>query len=128
MDGIPLLMKYTLPDIYQEFWEGLKRNEILGTRCKKCGRIYFPPQKDCPACMESSMEWVKLEANGEVMTYSIVKQKPQGFEKYEDYVIAIVRNSQGIDLMCWLIGGEPKVGEKVVIKSDGERILCEVKK
>jgi len=126
MDGIPLLFKYTVPDkLYDVFWEGLKKGEIYGTRCKKCGTLYFPPQKDCQKCLTSDMEWVKLNDEGTIMTYTIVKQKPQGFDSYPDYTIGIVRNSDGVDLMCW-VKGEPKVGKKVKLTTDTQRIICEV--
>ncbi|BCU69628.1 DNA-binding protein [Stygiolobus caldivivus] len=128
MDGIPLVMKYTFPaeDLYRPFWEGLKRGEVLGTRCKRCNTLYFPPQRDCPKCMGSDMEWVGVGKSGELMTYSIVEQKPQGFENYDKYTIGIVRTEKGVNLMCWVVG-TPKVGAKVSLSSDGHRVLCEVK-
>jgi len=128
MEGIPLILKYTLPaeELYKPFWEGLKRGEVLGTKCKHCGTIYFPPQRDCPKCMVSDMEWFNVGKEGELMTYSIVKQKPQGFEQYEDYTIGIVRTEKGVDLMCWVIG-KPRVGAKVSLTSDGNRVLCGVR-
>ncbi|MFP3260531.1 MAG: Zn-ribbon domain-containing OB-fold protein [Sulfolobus sp.] len=128
MEGIPLILKYTLPaeELYKPFWEGLKRGEVLGTKCKHCGTVYFPPQRDCPKCMVSDMEWVNVGKEGELMTYSIVKQKPQGFEQYEDYTIGIVRTEKGVDLMCWVIG-KPRVGAKVSLTSDGNRVLCGVR-
>jgi uncharacterized OB-fold protein len=128
MEGIPLILKYTLPaeELYKPFWEGLKRGEVLGTKCKRCGTIYFPPQRDCPKCMVSDMEWFNVGKEGELMTYSIVKQKPQGFEQYEDYTIGIVRTEKGVDLMCWVIG-KPRVGAKVSLTSDGNRVLCGVR-
>ena len=126
MDGIPLLFKYTVPDkLYDVFWEGLKKGEIYGTKCEKCGTLYFPPRKDCEKCLTSDMEWVKLKDEGIIMTYTIVKQKPQGFDSYPDYTIGIVRNSDGVDLMCW-IKGEPKVGKKVKLTTDTQRVICEV--
>ncbi|MBB5254657.1 Zn-ribbon domain-containing OB-fold protein [Sulfurisphaera ohwakuensis] len=126
MDGIPLLFKYTVPDkLYEKFWEGLKKGEIYTTKCKKCGTLYYPPRKDCEKCMSSDMEWVKLSNEGILMTYSIVKQKPQGFENYSDYIVGIARNSDGVNLMCW-VKGEAKVGKKVRLTTDGQRVICEV--
>jgi uncharacterized OB-fold protein len=128
MDGIPLIMKYTLSaeELYKSFWEGLKRGEVLGTRCKKCGTLYFPPQRDCPKCMVSDMEWVDVGKSGELMTYSVVEQKPQGFENFDRYTIGIAKTEKGVYLMCWVMGA-PKVGAKVSLTSDGHRVLCEVK-
>lgn len=126
MEGIPLILKYEVSTQgYEKFWEGLKKGEIWTTRCKRCGVTYYPPQRDCPSCMSSEMEWFKLKDRGVILTYSIVKQKPQGYENYEDYTVGIVRNEDNIDLMCW-IKGEPKVGKKVKLTTDGKRVIAEV--
>ncbi len=125
VDAIPLNLKYKIkyPD---KFLEALKRGEILGTKCKNCGSVYFPPQRDCFNCGKNEMDWIKLQSNeGEIMTYSIVYQKPQGFENYDDYIIGIIRTNDGNSLMAW-VKGKPKVGAKVRITTDGVRLIAEV--
>ncbi|AAK42746.1 Zn-ribbon domain-containing OB-fold protein [Saccharolobus solfataricus] len=124
IDAIPLSIKYKIkyPD---EFIEAVKRGEIVATKCKNCGSVYFPPQKDCYNCGKNEMEWIKVSNEGEIMTYSVVSQKPQGFENYEDYVIGIVKTKDGINIMAW-IKGQPKVGNKVRLTTDGMRIIGEV--
>jgi len=106
-------------------FEGLKKGKIYGTKCKKCGTLYFPPRKDCEKCLTSDMEWVKLKDKGTIMIYTIVKQNLKGFDSYSDYTIGIVRSSDGVDLMCW-IKGESKVSKKVKITTDTQRVICEV--
>ncbi|MEM0072853.1 MAG: Zn-ribbon domain-containing OB-fold protein [Metallosphaera sp.] len=126
MEGIPLELRYTLSERgYEKFWEGLTRSEIWTTRCQRCGTIYYPPQLDCTVCMNSRLDWIKLSNEGKLMTYTVVKAKPQGFENEQDYVIGIVRTKEGVDLMCW-IKGIPKIGASVVLSSDGRRVIGEV--
>ncbi|MCY0858854.1 MAG: Zn-ribbon domain-containing OB-fold protein [Sulfolobaceae archaeon] len=124
IDAIPLELKYRIkyPD---EFIQALKKGEILATKCKNCGAVYFPPQRDCTNCGKSDMEWIKLDNEGEIMTYSIVVQKPQGFEDKGNYVIGIVKTKDNNFLMAWIIG-EPKVGAKVRLTTDGYRLIGEV--
>ncbi|MEM0372937.1 MAG: Zn-ribbon domain-containing OB-fold protein [Sulfolobaceae archaeon] len=124
IDAIPLNLRYTI-EYPREYIEGLKKGEILATKCKKCGEIYYPPQLDCANCKSSDMEWFSLSKEGELMTYSIVVQKPQGFENYSDYIVGIVKNKDGIGLMCW-VKGKPKVGSKVRLTTDGLRVIAEV--
>ncbi|WP_338604264.1 Zn-ribbon domain-containing OB-fold protein [Sulfolobus tengchongensis] len=123
-DAIPLSLKYKIkyPD---EFIDAVKRGEILATKCRNCGAVYFPPQRDCYNCGKSEMEWIKVSNEGEIMTYSIVTQKPQGFEEYADYIIGIVKTKDNINLMAW-IKGQPKVGARVRLTTDGVRIIGEV--
>ncbi|AWR99052.1 Zn-ribbon domain-containing OB-fold protein [Metallosphaera hakonensis] len=126
MQGIPLDLRYTIPEKgYEKFWEGLTKNEIWGTRCNTCGVTYYPPQRDCPACMSSNLEWVKVSNTGTLMTYTVVKAKPQGYENQEDYVIGIVRTDDGVDLMCW-IKGTPRVNSRVNLFTDGRRVVGEI--
>jgi hypothetical protein len=42
----------------RKFFEGLAEGKILATKCKKTGKIYFPPQVDCPDAPDSEVEWV----------------------------------------------------------------------
>jgi len=125
MQAIPLELRYVIPERgYEKFWEGLKKGEIWATKCKRCGSLYYPPQRDCPVCMTSELEWYKLSDRGELMTYTVVKAKPQGYEDREDYTIGIVRTEDGVDLMCW-IKGVPRVGSKVRLGTDGDRVVGE---
>ena len=84
------------------FWEKLKEGEIYATKCKKCGKLYYPPQADCPKCLTSDMEWVKLSQKGLLETYTCVQVKPQGFTHYEPYIIAIARVPEGVRVMGWV--------------------------
>jgi Predicted nucleic-acid-binding protein containing a Zn-ribbon len=125
MEGIPLNLNYKVPiKGYEKFWESLKEGQVWGTSCTKCGEKYFPPQLHCSKC-GASTTWFKVSEEGELLTYSIVKAKPQGFEGYEDYTIALVRTKE-VDLMCWL-SGEPRVGAQVRIGADGRRVTCLIK-
>jgi hypothetical protein len=126
IDAIPLSLRYKIqyPD---DFINAIKRGEILATKCKNCGATYFPPQRDCYNCGKNETDWVKIDNEGELMTYSIVFQKPQGFENYDNYVIGIVKTKDNISLMVW-IKGEPKVGAKVRLITDGIRLIGEVMK
>lgn len=126
MEGIPLQLRYTVPEKgYEKFWEGLSKNEIWATKCRKCGTLYYPPQRDCTSCYTSELEWVKLSNRGKLMTYTVVKAKPQGYESEEDYVIGIVRTDDGVDLMCW-IKGTPRVNSHVNLVTDGKRVVGEI--
>lgn len=125
MKGIPLNMDYEVPTKgYEKFWEGVKRGEVWYTVCRNCRRSFFPPQLQCPSCRTEDVEWMRSEGVGEVMTFSIVSAKPQGYQSYPDYIIAVVRLKEGVDIMCWL-KEKLNVGDRVKISSDGSRFVGE---
>ncbi len=86
----------------KKFFSALSEGKIMATKCKHCGRIYFPPQADCPYCMRSDMEWVDVPNEGVLETFTIVNIKPTTFSHYDDYVLAIARFGDGIKVLAWL--------------------------
>ncbi len=101
------------------FWDGLKDGVLYATRCKKCGKIYYPPQADCIECLASDVEWVKLSSEGTLVTYTQNVYAPQGFTHYgKPYIIAIAETPEGVKVMGWLEGvdvRDAKVGMRVKI-------------
>lgn len=127
----PLTFVHKIPILKTKlFWEKLKEGEIYATRCKKCGKLYYPPQVDCPECLSSDVEWVKLCGEATLEAYTFVHVKPQGFEKYPPYIIAIAATPEGVKIMGWLEGlklEEIKVGMKLkatsMVLDDGYAVI-----
>lgn len=88
----------------QKYWDELKKGKVYATKCKKCGKIYYPPQADCPNCLTSDVEWIQL-LYGNIETFTQVYLKPQGFTHYaQNYIIAIAKTAEGAKVMGWLEG------------------------
>lgn len=99
-----------------KFWEGLKEGKVYATKCKKCGKLYFPPAADCPECLTSDMEWVQLSDEAEIETFTYVVIRPTSFSQSKPYTVAIGRLKEGVRVLAWLKGfklSETKVGLKV---------------
>jgi len=115
-----------------DFVTYLKQGKIMSTRCKKCGAVYFPPKMDCPKCLESDVEWVEIEGNGKLATYSVVNYGPSGFENDTPYTLAIAELADGVQILGRLsrdidesnimIGMDLKV---VPVRLPGDRIIYE---
>jgi len=84
-----------------EFFNGLKEGKVLGTRCKKCGVKYFPPQKNCSFC-GGDIEWYNVASNGRLITYTKIIVKPASFEKYPDYLVGIAKMEDGTNIIAWI--------------------------
>ncbi len=79
------------------FWREIPyRYQLIGTRCSNCGNAYFPPRSICPNCRGSGkVSETKLSGLGEVVTYTVVRVAPEGFEREAPYVVAIIRLEEG---------------------------------
>ena len=71
------------------FIDYLEKGELGATKCLKCGRTFFPPRSDCPWCPDSSVEWLKIEGTGKLVTFTKVHYGPTGFEDDTPYTLAV---------------------------------------
>jgi hypothetical protein len=98
-----------------KFYEGLKEGRVYATKCKSCGKIYFPPNVDCPECASTGLEWVELSNEAEIETFTHVVVRPTTFQQNKPYTVAIGRLKEGVKVLAWLTGfklSEVKVGMK----------------
>ena len=73
-----------------DFIEYLEEGKVMGTRCKECGAVYFPPRSDCIKCLTSNMEWFEVTGTGTLLSFSELKYGPVGFEDDLPYIIALL--------------------------------------
>ncbi len=126
-----LRLRYSISvERIKKFFEGLREGKVYATKCRRCGRYYFPPpQADCPYCKASDMDWVEISGDGELLTYTIINTKPLTYSHYPDYIVAIARMREGFNVLAWLRVDDPKkvrVGMKVrlqVVKREPEGYL-----
>ncbi len=48
------------------------------SRCKSCGKMYFPPEAHCGSC-SGEMEVLPLPSNGELYSYTVMYRAPKPF-------------------------------------------------
>lgn len=97
------------------FYEGLKQGKVYATKCKDCGKIYFPPNVDCAECLTTGLDWVELSSEAEIETFTHVVVRPTTFLQQKPYTVAIGRLNEGVKVLAWLTGfklSEIKVGMK----------------
>ncbi|MCX8116486.1 MAG: Zn-ribbon domain-containing OB-fold protein [Desulfobacterota bacterium] len=101
------------------FASDLAAGRIMSTLCKRCGRRFYPPQADCPSCMESEMEWREIGAEGRLLTFTRIHVPPEHFAvrqplmpfssvQFEPCPIGLLQVENGLTLMGWI----PKVDVK----------------
>ena len=73
-----------------DFIDHLDNGAVTGTRCKACGRVFFPPRADCCQCLSSDMEWFEVSGTGTLVSFSTLQYAPSGFDADVPYSIAVV--------------------------------------
>ncbi len=98
-----------------KFWDGLKEGKIYATKCKKCGKLFFPPNVDCAECLSTDLEWIELSQEAEIETFTHIVVRPTTFLENKPYTVAIGKLKEGVKVLAWLNGfklSQVKVGMK----------------
>ena len=99
------------------FWRLQKsRYTLTGTRCITCNTAYFPPKDFCPSCRrKGEVKEFCFSGNGKIVSYTIIRVPPEGFQNYTPYAVAIIELDEGTRLSGQVIGDISKldVGKRV---------------
>ncbi len=93
------------------FWR-LKKSKynLIGTRCKTCNQVFFPQRSLCPDCRrKGTIEEFQFSGNGKIVSHTIVRVPPEGFEKYTPYAVAIIELSEGARISGQIVGDVNRV-------------------
>ena len=96
-----------------------QRYRMEAGRCKKCGKVFFPPRVVCDKCKCREFESVTLPETGKVITHTVIRTPPLGFSDLSPYCMGIVELSDGTRIHCQIADCEPdklKVGLPVTIE------------
>jgi uncharacterized OB-fold protein len=83
-------VSFTATTKVNDFIDHLEKGEVCGSKCKKCGMVFFPPRADCYSCLTSDMEWFQVAGTGKLITYSQLMYAPVGFNEDLPYAIAVL--------------------------------------
>jgi hypothetical protein len=83
-------VSFTAISKVNDFVGYLEKGKVMGTRCRECGRLFFPPRADCCSCFSSDVEWFEVTGKGKLITYSTLKFAPIGFGDDLPYSIALL--------------------------------------
>lgn len=102
------------------FWREIpNRYNLIGTKCKNCNKVFFPPRYICPNCRRvGKLEPYKLKGRGKIYSYAITYVPSNGFEDQVPYVLAIVELEEGPKITTQVTDCDPndiKIGDEVEI-------------
>ncbi|ADP77757.1 protein of unknown function DUF35 [Methanothermus fervidus DSM 2088] len=106
-----------------------QRYNLIGSKCKNCGSVFFPKRIICPNCRrKGKIEDFKFSGHGKIYTYSVVHAAPEEFKENSPYIVAIVELDEGAKVTAQIVDCKPediKIGDEVEmvfrkIREEGE--------
>lgn len=85
-----------------DFIDYLEKGKIMATRCRRCGRLYFPPRADCPNDLSEDMRWEELSGKCKLLTYTTAYFAPTGFQEDVPYILALAQCEEGVKVYARL--------------------------
>ena len=119
-----LLVTQSKADAFADF---LAQGKIMATRCKACGKEYYPPQVDCSSCLKSDVEWFECPTEGKLAAFTQISVLPEHFAMPSPAVpfgkakltaspVGLLEVADGIRIMGWVPKTAPddlRVGERM---------------
>jgi uncharacterized OB-fold protein len=116
------------------YWREIpQRYRLEAGKCKKCGKVYFPPRIICAECKSQEFETVNLQREGKLLTYTIIRVAPSQFVDQTPYAMGIVELNDGVKILSQIADcdlDKLEIGQKVRIEfrkiyQEGEAgIIC----
>ena len=104
------------------FWEATKNEKLKYQQCSMCNSVVFYPRFACTHCGSDELEWKDSKGEGEIYTYSVVRQnRNPAFADLGAYVLAYVDLDEGFRMMSNIVGiknpiTDVKIGQRVKVK------------
>lgn len=92
---------FTIPQTPDE------KPRLIGSRCRRCGLVFFPKEVVCCGCFEEDMEQALLSNKGKLYSFTVVRQRPMAYIGPMPYLIGLVSLPEGAMVMSLLTPDDP---------------------
>ena len=115
------------------YWREMpQRYRMEAGKCRKCGKVFFPPRLVCNACKARDFETVDLPEEGEVISFTVIRTAPSGFEDEAPYAIGVIRLGE-VQVLAQIVdcdfedikfGGKVRIEFRRIQEDGKSGILC----
>jgi len=90
------------------YWRHFREKyRLIGGKCEN-GHVFFPHRQVCPVCGSRNVEEYEFSGKGKVISWTIVRNPPSGFEYYKPYPLALVQLEEGPVVLAQLTDVDPE--------------------
>lgn len=93
-----------------------QRYRLEGTVCQNCGAKFFPPRQVCTDCKSTNLTPHEFVGQGEIYSFTTVRQAPLGHEGNIPYIVGIIKLDEGPMVEAQITDVNPddvKIGQRV---------------
>ena len=92
--------------IIRGYYQDLEQKKLNGQKCRKCGKITFPPTAMCEHCGSRDVEAFELSGEGELLyvSHSMAPPPNPRFNKLAPYAYGHVRLKEGVYVQAIING------------------------
>lgn len=85
------------------YWREIpQRTRLEGQKCSSCGNVNYPPRARCLKCGSTSLEQYKLPEKGSLISFTIIRNPPLGFERSAPYALGLIELEDGTRITAQL--------------------------
>lgn len=83
-----------------------QRYRLEASKCKKCGKEFYPPRLICDKCGSRKFETYNLPEEGKLATFTIIRTPASQFSDEAPYAIGIIKFKGGLQMMGQIVDCE----------------------
>ena len=91
-------MAERVPLVEDAFTETAEGGRLLGTKCRKCGQVFFPKVRACLSCFNEDMEDIVLSRRGKLYSYTIGRMPSLHF--LPPYAVGFIDMPEGVRIFA----------------------------
>jgi uncharacterized protein len=106
-------------EVAKHWRETPERYRMEAGKCSKCGKIAFPSRLICPDCGSEEFTVINLSGKGKIVSHTVIRTAPDGFEDLAPYAVGIIELDEGIKILSQITDCNPedlKTGDRLVSK------------
>lgn len=88
-----------IDNVVKTFYDGIKKNKLLGLKCSKCGTVTFPPKPTCNKCGNLKLDWITISGKGKLLYYNVENYPGGEFQSIAPYATGLVILEEGCAFM-----------------------------
>lgn len=121
----------TESEVYtHQFSKHLAERQLIGSRCKQCGRVFLPPRSWCPDCQQNELEAYQFSGKGKLAAFTVVYVAPTamlaaGYDRKNPYCVGVVELEEGERIPAQIFGVDVQHPESIRIGTPLQALFVE---